>query len=224
MKIWPSIILVLGGSAIVLAATTMPAISNSPPSTQPAVRRGFGNAPSSPNLAEQRFTPRTTPRREFAPSRGLPTIYEEVAVRNIFIKGDQRPPVERPGTNRTPTLEDTYTQPVDLILTGVSLDNIERVAFLENTQQDMVLRVKIGDAISSGKIVGIALDSLDYRTGSGQVIHVLVGDNLAGGEVWGVSGGASSTQPSTQPSLVGPRQPGESMEDYLRRRRAAELH
>lgn len=221
MRIWPSILLILGSSAIVLAATTMPSAPISNPSTRPTVRRGFGNTGSGPNLATQRLNSRTTPRRELAPSRGLPTIYEEVAVRNIFIKGDQRP-VPAPAGNSAPDPYAYQTLPVDLVLTGVSVEDKERVAFLENQQQDLVMKVKVGDKISTGKVVDIEFQSIDYQTAGGPIIRVDVGYNLAGGSVWGVSSGGATTQASTRPSLSGPRQPGESMEDYLRRRRAEE--
>jgi len=163
-------------------------------------------------------------RRDVAISSSYPASYEEVATRNIFIKGNQRPP--RPDPNPTPQ---PYTGPAgpspsQLVLTGVSLDSNEEIAFLEDEDANTVTRVKVGDPISNGKVVGMALDSLDYKDSGGRTVRVQVGFNLAGGDVWGVSNStSSSSSSSTQPSRTGPRAPGESMEDYLRRRRAAEI-
>jgi hypothetical protein len=151
----------------------------------------------------------------------MPTIYEEVATRNIFVKGNQRPAPQAIPENTGPGSYNYVPTPTDLVLTGVSLTDRGKVAFLEDQQANQVTIVKIGDKISTGKISAITLDALDYRDSGGRTIRVKVGFNLAGGDVWGVSG-SSSTQPSTQPSRVGPRAPGESMLDYLRRRRAAE--
>ena len=107
-----------------------------------------------------------------------------------------------------------------LVLTGVSLEDKAKVAFLEDQQAYTVTRVKIGDQIANGKVVNITLDALDYKDPNGNIIRVTVGFNLAGGDVWGVAN-SSTAGSSTQPALTGPRAPGESMEDYLKRRRAA---
>ena len=71
-------------------------------------------------------------------------------------------------------------------------------------------------------LIRFAYATGDVHVGSNGTAGGLVGFNLAGGDVWGITGSSASPQASTQPSRTGPRGPGESMEDYLRRRRAAE--
>jgi hypothetical protein len=161
-------------------------------------------------------------------SSNLPAITEEVGSRNIFVRGNQRslpPQPVAPGPiGPTPAPGPTA---VDLVLTGVSLSDYGRVAFLEDQGANTVTRVAIGDNIAQGKIVGISLNTLDYRNSSGQTVRVTVGFNLAGGDVWGSSAndsGESSGSTSSAPARSGPRQPGESMEDYLKRRRQEELN
>jgi hypothetical protein len=150
----------------------------------------------------------------------LPAIYDAVAARNIFIKGDQRPPPVE--TNPAPIFSGPYKPTASqLVLTGVSLEDNAKVAFLEDQQAYTATRVKIGDQIANGKVVNITLDALDYKDPNGNTIRVTVGFNLAGGDVWGVANSPTSGS-STQPALTGPRAPGESMLDYLKRRRAAE--
>lgn len=198
MKTWLTIIvLVMSAAAIAQTTTTRP-------SATPATPRPRGEM--------------TRPiQRRSSATRGLPTIYEEVAMRNIFLRGNQRP------AQNPPPQTNYYSgvpTPTDLLLTGVSLTESGRVAFLENQPANEVTVVKIGDKISSGKVVNITLDSLDYRDSGGRTIRVGVGFNLAGGDVWGVS---ASTRPSVQAGGTVQRLPGESMLDYLRRRRASEM-
>ena len=159
-------------------------------------------------------------------STNLPAITEEVGSRNIFIRGNQRslPPQPAPISqplpyNYTPTAN-------DLVLTGVSLSDYGRVAFLEDQGANSVTQVAIGQKIAAGKIINITLNSLEYQDAAGRTIRVNVGFNLAGGDVWGISGNQSSestSSSSTMPSRTGPRAPGESMEDYLKRRRLEEM-
>ncbi len=210
MKKWLLILVVCAGAAIAAIAAetaTRPEVSPAAPASRPSA------------LPLRAARARSYARRSAAASGNLPAIYEEVAIRNIFVRGNQRPPrtdSDAGGAyNRVPL-------PNQLLLTGISLTNNGKVAFLEDQDANQVTLVRIGDKVSTGKAVNMTLDSLDYKDAGGKVIRVNVGFNLAGGDVWGVSG-SSSTQPSTQPSRTGARGPGESMEDYLRRRRAAEI-
>jgi len=200
-------------------ATTQPADESSPPTSRPEVsnqRREFrrSNRRSSERRSE---TSASTP-------VSLPAIYDAVAARDIFVKGNQRPPASPPpGSASSSTSSSDVYKPTasQLILTGVSLEDNVKVAFLEDQQAYTVTRVKIGDPIADGKVVNMTLDSLDYKDAGGRIVRVEVGFNLAGGDVWGVS--STPTVASTQPARTGPRAPGESMEDYLRRRRASEM-
>jgi hypothetical protein len=200
-------------TAIAQEATTRPADNG-------AATRPESSSPRFENYRQSRRF--NLNRRSAQPAPvALPTIYDAVAARNIFIKGDQRPPPVV--SNPAPILSGPYTPTASqLVLTGVSLEDKAKVAFLEDQQAYTVTRVKIGDQIANGKVVNITLDALDYKDPKGNTIRVTVGFNLAGGDVWGVAN-SSTAGSSTQPALTGPRAPGESMEDYLKRRRAAEL-
>jgi hypothetical protein len=212
MKMWILIFALCTGAAIAAIAadtTTRPEITPAAPTSRPSFRSfRSGRARS--------YAPRSA-----SSSANLPAIFEEVASRNIFIRGNQHPP--RPDANaESAGSYNAVPTPNQLLLTGISLTNNGKVAFLEDQDANQVTIVKIGDKVSTGKAVNMTLDSLEYQDASGKIIRVNVGFNLAGGDVWGVSGSSSSPQASTQPSRTGPRAPGESMEDYLRRRRAAE--
>ncbi len=197
-------------AAIAAETTTRPEVTPAMPASRPSMR-SFRSG-----------RPRSFASRSVAAATNLPSIYEEVASRNIFVRGNQRPPQADANSENAGGSYNNVPTPNQLLLTGISLTNNGKVAFLEDQDANQVTLVKIGDKVSTGKAVSMTLDSLDYQDANGKVIRVNVGFNLAGGDVWGVSGSSSSTQASTQPSRTGARAPGESMEDYLRRRRAAE--
>jgi hypothetical protein len=197
-------------------ATTRPADDTS---AAPATRPDSSSSRYGNYRQNRRFNRRSV---ESAPApAALPTIYDAVSARNIFIKGDQRPPPVE--THTAPIVTGPYVPTASqLVLTGVSIEDNARVAFLEDQQAFTSTRAKIGDQIANGKVVNITLDALDYKDPNGNIIRVTVGFNLAGGDVWGVAN-SPTVGSSTQPAMTGPRAPGESMEDYLKRRRAAEL-
>jgi hypothetical protein len=206
MKRWTLLIMLAASAAMAAEPTTRPEVSA--PATRPVAAASQYESPRS----YRRYQRREEPARP-----NLPAIYDEVGARNIFVRGNQRPAPDQENPVR-------FTQaPSQLVLTGVSVADNGKLAFLEDQQASTITRVKLGDTIAQGKVVNITLDSLDYLDASGKIIRVYVGYNLAGGDVWGVSNSGATTQASTQPVRTGPRAPGESMEDYLRRRRAAEM-
>ncbi|MGA2439813.1 MAG: hypothetical protein ABSH08_02545 [Tepidisphaeraceae bacterium] len=209
MKTWALLIVLAASSAMAAESTTRPEVSAAAPATRPSV--------AAPQYDSNRSYRRNQRRSEPA-QPNLPTIYEEVGARNIFVKGNQRPPRQDNPGSPGPIIP-SATQ---LVLTGVSVADNGKLGFLEDQQASTVTRVKVGDAIAAGKVVNITLDSLDYQDANGKIVRVYVGYNLAGGDVWGVANAGATTQASTQPQRTGPRGPNESMEDYLRRRRAAE--
>jgi|HubBroStandDraft_1064217.scaffolds.fasta_scaffold80797_1 hypothetical protein len=216
MKSAALLILVCAAAAIAADTTTRPDISIQ---DQPTTRRSsFSFDGGFRNRRERRYEQQQNP----PIIANLPAITEEVGARNIFVKGNQRslPPQPLPPPGPLPPSGPTAIQ---LVLTGVSLSDYGKLAFLEDQSTYTVTRVQVGDTIAMGKILSITLNSLDYRDASGRIIRVEVGYNLAGGDVWGVSASTSSPGASTQPSRSGPRQPGESMEDYLKRRRQEEM-
>ena len=180
-------------------ATTRPADAAAGPATRPESSSSrFGNY-----RTNRRFERRSTEAAAPAAPAGLPVIYNVVAARNIFIKGDQRPPPVE--TNTGPVVVRQYAPTASqLVLTGVSLEDNTKVAFLEDQQAYTVTRVKIGDPVANGKVVNMTLDALDYKDPNGNIIRVTVGFNLAGGDVWGVANSSTSGS-STQPALTGPR-------------------
>jgi hypothetical protein len=199
-------------------AATQPAEESSAPTSRPE-----GSFPRQRNFrSSRRFDRERRNPGDAASTPAAPTVLlDAVSARNIFLKGNQRPPpASTAGTSSVVQSGPYIASANQLVLTGVSLEDNVKVGFLEDEQAFTVARVQIGSPIANGKVVNMTLDALDYKDAGGKTIRVQVGFNLAGGDVWGVSG--SSTGSTTQPASSSPRGPGESMEDYLRRRRAAE--
>ena len=115
-----------------------------------------------------------------------------------------------------------------MVFNGVTKSDVA-VAMLENTDTHSVLYVHVGDEIARGKVTAITLDSLDYEAG-GKVTRVEFGQTLSGGMgILTIPGALASpaaggtTQPSVGGSTSPNRQLGESVEAYMRRRRAMGL-
>ena len=98
------------------------------------------------------------------------------------------------------------------------------MAMVENIETHEILKLRVGDPISHGRVVAITLDNLDYEAG-GVVTRVGFGQNLSGGTSTGDNSAALPGAPgTTQPSNSSvTRQLGESVEAYLRRRHAMGL-
>jgi hypothetical protein len=232
MKRAALLIFLCATAAMAADVTTRPDLSVQ---EQPTTRRSnFDNGGNGNNGGNGEYRNRRYSRRFGRDQNGqqqistnLPAITEEVGSRNIFIRGNQRSLPPQPVAPSQPLPDHYIATANDLVLTGVSLSDNGRVAFLEDQGANSVTQVEVGKSIAAGKITNITLDSLDYQDSSGRTIRVSVGFNLAGGDVWGVSAsqsaGSTSSSSSTQPSRSGPRAPNESMEDYLKRRRAEEL-
>jgi hypothetical protein len=73
-----------------------------------------------------------------------------------------------------------------LVFTGVTITNHSTVGFIEDTTQQTVRQVKVGDSIAQGKITDITLDGLDYQASAGRKVHVMVGQNLRGENAFGL--------------------------------------
>jgi hypothetical protein len=235
MKIRMAHVFVCAGAAMIFAAAAIGQDAAAPAATQPSAM----DVPTSrPSMTQQRFEGRTQRRsRRGTQQQGsggfggssapaAQPLSEQVGSRNIFIRGNQQ--VREEIVNQSQNAANYQSsmqaqQEADLVFTGVSLADNGKIALVENHTDYSVQRVKIGDPIAYGKVVAMTLDTLDYQNKAGRIIRVGIGNNLAGGDVAGVVGGTTSGTASTQPSKAGPRLPGESMEDYLKRRRAAEV-
>lgn len=210
---------------LVVMGYALGAAAQDEPATRPAEEPS--TQPDSGLTRQQAYRERRRERRssEVSPAdASFQAIFAAVSARNIFLKGDQRPPPASAGLQGVPSDYKYVPKASELVLTGVSLEDNQKVAFLDDQQAYTSTRVKVGDAISDGKVVNITLDALDYKDSAGRTIRVEVGYNLAGGDVWGATGSTPESGASTRPAITGPRAPGESIEDYLRRRRAAELN
>jgi hypothetical protein len=201
---------------------TPDAASTTEPSTQPAVvnaqipvRPARPLSRSSRNRNRRGQSAMSSPLVDPTPKPGqISGAFEIVMNRSIFKKGSQST-TDGGGIARSvnmPTVSERT-----LVFNGVTKGD-NAIAMVENTDTHEVLKLRVGDEIARGKVVAISLDSLDYEVG-GNVTHVAFGQTLSGGTFSG-SSAAGTTQPSAGSAA---RQLGESIEAYLRRRRAMGL-
>jgi hypothetical protein len=144
-----------------------------------------------------------------------------VMTRSIFLKGSQ---VQTQDTGRSRTAVGSASAPErSLVFNGVTRGD-SAMAMVENIETHEILKLRVGDPISRGKVLAITLDNLDYEA-DGIVTRVGFGQNLSGGTTTGDNTAASTGAPgTTQPSNSSvTRQLGESIEAYMRRRHAMGL-
>jgi hypothetical protein len=230
--------IVLAGSGVAIAApgpTTQPtaqpatrpfAVAPEPPSTWTPYSTGGQQRRGSENGRSRRgergdrgasgfsAAPSSRPDGDIADPSALPQDFDILNYRNIFYKG-YLPSPDRPERSG-PATPERHSAETTLIFNGVTITDGKPTAFLENTEQGTVVQVHVGDPIASGKVVDIALDSLDYQF-NGRVIHVQIGQNLAGGSGWGTT--AATTAPSSTGSAD-----ADSLLEKLRLRRQQELN
>ena len=144
--------------------------------------------------------------------------YKVLSEHNIFTKNRRPPSTQRardPRSDRPPPKPE-----VAFVLTGCVIEDANRyVAFVENAQTGVTLKVSPGDAIATGKVTAIGFDFLEYETG-GQKTRVEIGHNFTGSvaslaEVIA----APTTGPTTGPVDLSNLSP----EERLKRRRLLEL-
>jgi hypothetical protein len=222
---WLIALLVVGLAAFSIAQTTRPAplaSATSQPSRVQDNQNSNATRPRNSRRLRRQGNGNFNSNNADRGAGAMPQIYELVAMRDIFVKGQQMiNPADSQPRDTAPVLRNygngLQVQPTELVLTGVVKTDIGEVAFLENDQEQQVFRVQVGDVAGGGKISGISFDSIEFKDARGNVTHVSVGSNLAGGDVWGVSGGTPSTQPSSENPAV------DSILERMRKRRLQEL-
>jgi hypothetical protein len=169
-----------------------------------------------------------------ASAAGLPADFSILYSRSIFVKGGRLPPID--SGERIPRDPGPPTPPVTpLVFVGVLKDEStanQAYAIIEDTMNAKVLVFKVGDSVpGGGKITNITLDKLDLAGSDGKTLSIALGQNLQGGAGPGVASrsipittgpGAASgatSGPAISAPPGSPRQPGESIADYLRRKR-----
>jgi uncharacterized membrane protein YgcG len=172
----------------------------------------------------------------------LPPDFSVLSSRSIFVKGGRLP---EPGGNRvfvdprpTPPAPSAPPLVFDGVLKDESSDN-RVMAVLEDASiaPSKITIAKVGDTVpGGGKVTKIALDKMEITQADGRVVTILIGQNLQGasasvgyasGATTSSSGGTGSSADSgatSKPAFAAPagspRQPGESIADYLKRKRA----
>lgn len=140
--------------------------------------------------------------------------YDVIVQRNIFLRERRRPsePTTAPApAPPPPPPESGYA------LVGIVLEDGAYRAYFERRPSGGVVRLSIGDPVARGIIAAIEIDAVLYQSEQGSN-WVELGQDLSG------RGAVAATTPATSSGGGGsPDEPGLSIEERLRRRRAQEL-
>lgn len=143
--------------------------------------------------------------RTIAGAKPFPAEYDLVLKRSIFIKGRQETafgglPVSTTSTTGEAPAAPVFGRPESrLVFEGVTDVDGTTVAFVEDTSQNKVLQLKLGDKVASGSVTAIAFDAIQYSA-NGKDTRVSIGYNFEGfpamvatsqpsGPLFGSSGG-----------------------------------
>ena len=143
--------------------------------------------------------------------------YKVLSEHNIFTKN--RRPTTRPGRDTRADRPPPKPE-VAFVLTGCTIENDNKyVAYVENAQTGVTLKVSPGESIATGKVTAIGFDFLEYETGGPKTL-VEIGHNFTGSvaslaEVIA----APTTGPTTGPIDLS----NLSMEEKLKRKRLLEM-
>ena len=150
------------------------------------------------------------------------TRYGPLVEHNIFSK--DRPIHKAPATQHSSAPPRTAEE--SLVLRGVALDSDGAIrAYVEDVDNNKVLKVGLGDSIGRGKIVGIDIDSVEYAA-NGQDTFIQAGEDFTGKQVIAItsepsgSTGSGGAAPTTGPAeVINPNDPNLTMEQKLKLRR-----
>lgn len=119
-----------------------------------------------------------------SPSRSeLPDEYQVIISRNMFIRERQQP--------REPSTQPVVNRPVEtppdiperrFVLRGVVLEEEGIRAYFENAS-GQIMKISPGDAIATGYISQIMIDTVTYTLADGEVRQIEIGQNLEGTRV-----------------------------------------
>jgi hypothetical protein len=113
-----------------------------------------------------------------AAAQGTWAAYQIILQRNIFSR--QRGPIRRSRDDR-PRPVITRNPESYLLLKGIVQEGGTFIAFIENTQNNTVLRLRDGDNVARGIVKNFSLDSIEYQL-EDKTISVGLGRDLEGGQ------------------------------------------
>ncbi len=128
--------------------------------------------------------------------------YDIILKRNIFSR--QRAPIRRQEERREPEAVVVPNPESYYLLKGIVQENDTFIAFVENTQGGVVLRLRAGDRVARGTIKALNLDSIEYEL-EDQTVTVRLGYDLEG--KYGIVSAGELPNLSELPALPVPQRP-----------------
>lgn len=146
------------------------------PFLRPQVGLGQEVTSPDPNATDGNEPPVTVERS--AIEQNTWASYQIILQRNIFSR--QRGPIRRRRVERT---RRTVTRNPESyhILKGIVQEGGTFIAFIENTQNNTVFRLREGESIARGAVKNFTLDSIEYQL-EDKTVSVALGRDLEGGQ------------------------------------------
>ncbi len=133
----------------------------------------------------------------------LPGGYAILNTRSIFMKGRVPSPVVPAVTTTQPIITPTVRPEHKIVFIGATETDGSVSAMFEDTAAGKIITAKLNDAIASGKVTEITLDSVTY-TADGKPVKILVGQALDGSEPPPITARATITDNGNGPPTTGP--------------------
>ena len=156
-----------------------------------------------------------------APKReSYETHYGPIAEHNIFAK--DRPIIKKATTR--PTTAPPRTAEESLVLRGVALDGDGSIrAYVEDVDNEKVLKLSVGDAVGRGKISAVDFDAIEYDR-NGESVWIETGADFTGKQVIAITSDVAPSSPGGAPTtgpaeIINPNDPNLTLEQKMKLRR-----
>lgn len=165
------------------AAEKPPATEPTPAARAPATPGSV--APPAPRTEDARSPDRAPPptaadvKAATDAKPGTWDAYRLLAQRNIFVRDRRLPRTDRRLPTRSAAAESAMDADRQVVLTGITKQGDEFVAFFENLRTGKTLRAPAGTTVGAGTLKAIGLNDVAYERG-GKTARITIGYSLAG--------------------------------------------
>ena len=150
---------------------------------------------------------------------GYTDKYAVLELRNVFLK-DRSRPTSRPSSSST--TQPTHRSPEEsLAVRGIAIEDDGFRAYVEDLNNNAMLKVSPGDTLARGHVTAIELDAIAYEH-DGKQTWVNIGNDLTGKlapVATSAYGSSATTSPTTLPANIDLNDPSLTAEQRMRLRR-----
>jgi hypothetical protein len=150
---------------------------------------------------------------------GYTDKYAVLELRNVFLKDRSRPATSRPSSSST---QPSHRSPEEMLaVRGIAIEDNGFRAYVEDLNNNAMLKVSPGETLARGRVTAIELDAIAYEH-DGKQTWVNIGNDLTGKTAPGATptyGSSATTSPTTLPANIDLNDPNLTAEQRMRLRR-----